>query len=405
MANTALTASIIAREALVMLENQLGILNTLYRAHEDEFAKSVNGYRVGDSISIRRPADFTVRTGATASIQDVIEGSVTLQVSQQVGVDFQFTSTELTMKIEDLSERVIRPAMSTIVNEIARDCFSQFYQAVYEWVGTPGQTVDAFSDFAKAPERLDIMAVPQDNRQAGMHPTDYWGLIGAQTSLFVQDIARPAFREGAMGNVAGLDTYMSQVLPTHTVTAATAMNIPSGAVSYDTAKNTWTQTVAATGITGATATLNAGDVFTLPNTFKVNPKTKVSTGVLQQFVITTSVTASGGNATVTFAPPMITSGPHQTVTASTGGAATFVGTASTAYRQNLAYHKNAFALAVVPMDLPPGAYGAARDTYKGFSARVIPFYDGTNDISKWRLDILYGRRTIDPRLAVRFSGS
>src|SRR5262245_7922284 len=110
MANTALTADIIAREALVILENSLGVLGTFYRAHEDEFSKTVNGYKVGDTISIRRPADFTVRTGAPVSLQDVIEGKVTLQVSQQIGVDFQFTSNELTLKIEELSDRVIKPA-------------------------------------------------------------------------------------------------------------------------------------------------------------------------------------------------------------------------------------------------------------------------------------------------------
>src|SRR5262245_34241592 len=125
MANTALTADIIAREALVILENNLGVLGTFYRAHEDEFSKPANGSNVGDTISIRRPADFTVRTGATASSQDVIEGKVTLQVATQIGVDFQFTSSELTLKIEELSERVIKPAMSTIVNEMARDCFVQ----------------------------------------------------------------------------------------------------------------------------------------------------------------------------------------------------------------------------------------------------------------------------------------
>jgi hypothetical protein len=37
--------------------------------------------------------------------------------------------------------------------------------------------------------------------------------------------------------------------------------------------------------------------------------------------------------------------------------------------------------------------------------RVIPVYDGVNDISKWRLDVLYGRKLIDPRLATRFSGT
>ena len=63
------------------------------------------------------------------------------------------------------------------------------------------------------------------------------------------------------------------------------------------------------------------------------------------------------------------------------------------------------ALAVVPLQLPPAAYGAARETYKGLSCRVIPIYDGTNDVSKWRLDLLYGRKLIDPRLGCRLSGT
>ena len=42
---------------------------------------------------------------------------------------------------------------------------------------------------------------------------------------------------------------------------------------------------------------------------------------------------------------------------------------------------------------------------KRLSVRVQPYYDGTNDVSKWRLDLLYGRKLIDPRLAVRSSGT
>ena len=37
--------------------------------------------------------------------------------------------------------------------------------------------------------------------------------------------------------------------------------------------------------------------------------------------------------------------------------------------------------------------------------RVIPVYDGINDVSKWRLGLLYGRKLIDPRLATRLSGT
>lgn len=419
MANTALTASIVAKEALVILENELGILKRMYRAHESEFNNNVNGYKVGDTISIRRPADFTVRSGATLSTQDVIEGKTTLTIDQQIGVDFQFTSTELTLQIQDLSERVIKPAMSSIVNYMTNDLLTQMYRGTYNWVGTPGNTVDAFTDFAKAPERLDLMAVPQADRAAAFAPTDYWGLVGSQTALYASNIASDAFRRGEMGMVGGIDTLMSQVVPTHTVGPLGGTPLVNGAsqnVTYDTAKNSWSQSLITDGWTAAAASrLKAGDVFTLfaagtsgATVMMVNPKTKASTGVAQQFVVVSDVSSDGsGNATLTISPPIITSGPHQTVNVAPADNAglTILGSASTAYRQNLVFHKNTMGLAIVPLEMPQAAYNGARESYKGVSVRVIPIYDGTNDISKWRLDLLYGRKVLDPRLATRLSGT
>jgi hypothetical protein len=43
------------------------------------------------------------------------------------------------------------------------------------------------------------------------------------------------------------------------------------------------------------------------------------------------------------------------------------------YLQNLVFHKNAFALAVVPMEKPAGAVDVARKSYKGLSVRVVPY--------------------------------
>jgi hypothetical protein len=68
------------------------------------------------------------------------------------------------------------------------------------------------------------------------------------------------------------------------------------------------------------------------------------------------------------------------------------------------FHKNAFALAVVPLIKPPGAVSVSRESYKGLSVRIIPYYDGTNDVSNYRCDILFAVKTADPRLAVRISG-
>lgn len=414
MSNTTLTASIVAKSALAILENELGWVGKVHRAHEDEFSKSVNGYKVGDTVSIRRPADFTVRSGAEISVQDVIEGKTTLTIDKQIGVDFQFSSTDLTLKIEDLSERVIKPAMSSIVNSLSADLATVAYQGFYNWVGTAGQTVNSFADFAKGPERLDEMAVPQDGRLALLSPADHWGLLGSQTALYIQGAANSAYRNGELGMIGGVETYMSQVTPTHTRgTADNTTPLTDGnsqEVTYTTAKDTWTQSLVTDGW-DSSSTLKAGDVFTIDGVYMVNPKTKATTGILQQFVITANVTANEtttADTTLTISPPIIVTGAHQTCTYSgnfDGRTITLIGTASTGYKQNMVFHKNALSLAVVPMELPAAAYGAARESYKGFSCRVIPIYDGTYDISKWRLDLLYGRRLIDPRLGTRLSGT
>lgn len=414
MANTTLTADIIAKEALAILDNELGWIKKIHRAYEDEFSNAVNGYKVGDTISIRRPEDGQVRTGATLSATDVIEGKVTLTIDQQIGTDFQFSSTDLTLKIDDLSERVIKPRMTNVVNYLANDVLTQMYKGVYNWVGTPGETINSFSDFSQGPKRLDIMSVPAGDRCAILSPDDHWGLLGTATGLFMNGVATDAYRMGELGKLGGVDTYMSQVAPTHTTGARGGTPLVNGAnqnVTYDTAKNTWTQSLVIDGASNSiTGWAKAGDVFTIANVYMVNQKTKATTTVLQQFVVTADADSSGAGAvTLTISPPIISASgqPHRTVSAAPAdnAALTFVGSAATGYVQNLAFHKNTMALACVPMEMPQGAYNGSRQTHKGFSLRVIPIYDGTNDISKWRLDLLYGRKVIDPRLATRVSGT
>ena len=414
MANTTLTASIVAKAALAILDNELGWLKKLYRAHESEFSNRVNGYKIGDTISIRRPADFTVRSGATMDLQDVIEGKTTLTIDQQIGVDFSFTSSDLTLEVTDLAERVMKPAMTNIINHMADDVATQMYQGFYNWVGTPGNELSSYAEFALGPERLDEMAVPMTDRCALLSPADHWGLLGNQTGLYIENVARDAYRNGSLGMIGGVDTFMSQVTPTHTTGTRDATTpLTDGVdqnVTYDTAKNTWTQSLVTDGWDSA-ATIKAGDVFTLDGVYMVNPKTKSSTGILQQFVVTTDVTANAtttSDTTLTISPPIILSGPHQTVTLSgvsttDGLTITPVGTASTAYKQNMVFHKNSMALAIVPLEMPQGVVNGARESYKDMSVRVVPVYDGVNDVSKWRLDLLYGRKLVDPRLGTRLS--
>lgn len=413
--NSTLTADIIAKEALMHLDNNLVFAKQVFRGYENEFSKKVNGYEVGETISIRRPTDFTVRTNATMSTQDVTEGKVALTVDQRRGVDFEFTSQDLTLKIGELGERVIKPAMIQLANSV--DTYlAGLYSSVPNWVGTSGQKVNSYADFALAPERLDEMAVPQDTRAAILSPSDHWALLGSQTSLYIQDAAKGAYRKGSLGEIGGVDTFMSQNVLTHTAgtrtNAAVDQSITSATTTYSSVKDTMTQTIHMDGL-GTTKTVKKGDVFTIAGVYAVNPVTKAALPFLKQFVVTTDVSSdavSTGDADVVVYPALIWSGAFQNVSVQgvtdlNDQTVTWVQAASAADRQNLVFHKNAFALVMVPLVSPPGAVDVSRQSYKGTSVRIIPVYDGTNDISKWRCDILFGGKTIDPRLATRLSGS
>jgi hypothetical protein len=405
MANSVLTIDVIAKEALMHLDNNLVAAKLVHRGHESDFGNAMNGYEAGDAISIRRPADFTVRDGATASNQDVVEGKVTLTVDKQKGIDFGFTSKDLTLEIGELSQRVIKPAMIQLANQVDRDVLN-LYKQVPNWVGETGQTVNSFADFAKAPQRLDEFAVPDEGRAAILSPADHWALLGNQTGLYIQDAARGAYRQGSLGMIGGVDTYMSQNVPVHTTgsditTVTVNQALTTATTTYASVKDSMEQTITIAG-----GNLNAGDVITIADVNAVNPVTKADLGFLKQF----TVVSYAANSLVVY-PALIWSGPFQNVQVASGvtdlntKAIVAIGAAGATNRANLVFHRNAFALAMVPMIAPPGAPKVSRQSYKGTSVRLIPTYDGTNDISNFRLDVLYGVKAIDPRLAVRLSGT
>ena len=410
MPNTTLTASIVAKAAIGILENELVMAGNVYRGYEGEFDKKINGYEIGDTITIRKPTDFTVRNTITASPQDVSEAKTTLTINQVAGVDFKFTSQQLTLNIGDLSERVIRPAMVQIANQIDVQVMS-LYKDIPQWVGTPGTAISTFAGFAKGAQNMDQRSVPMGGRKAVLAPADFWALAGSQTALFSQQINNKSYRDGEIGKIGGIDTMMSQNAPTFTVGPMGGTPQVNGAAqgtAYD-LTGTNTQTLLTKGWTAAAAArVVAGDVFTIANVYDVNPVTKATLPFLKQFVVKASASSdASGLATLTISPQIITSGAFQTVSVVPADSANlvFVGTANTNYSNSLFFDKNAFALAMVPMVKPPGAVDCSRQSKNGISVRVIPYYDGTNDVSSWRLDCIFGTKTIDPRLAVRVSGT
>lgn len=412
MSNTTLTADIIAKEAVAILENNCVMGGLVHRGYEDEINKNVNGYKVGETVSIRRPADFTVRRGAVAAVQDVVEGKIPVTVDIQDGVDFKFTSADLTLQIGDLSERVIKPAMMQLCNTIDREIMG-LYKYIPNQVVIPSGGINSFADFALAPERMDTIGIPQDDRYAVLSPADHWALLGSQTALYMQDAAKGAYRSAKLGMIGNVDTYMSQNTPVHTTgdrTGTDLIDLPiiDGTFTWANSKDSTYITIHMDGFNAATSTVKMGDTFTISDVYDVDPVSKAALAHLKQFVVMEDFTASGSEGDIKIWPPLILSGSQKTAHLSTGtdindNTVTWRGTASTIYRESLFFRKNAFALTMVPMEKPPGAIDVGRRTYKGYSVRVIPYYDGANDVSNWRLDVLYGVDAIDTRQAVRAS--
>lgn len=387
MANTLLTPTAVTRESLRILHQKLNFVGNIVREYDDSYAKS--GAKIGDSLKIRLPNQYTVRSGATLSAQDTTESSVTLQVATQKGVDLNFTSVDLTLSLDDFSKRIIQPAMSVLAATIEADALSMYKDVSNSiWNGGSAATYNKALD---ARVLLQRALAPQSDRMALMDALAMADVVKDTKSLFNDDssIAKQ-YKEGYMGRAAGFDWAENTMMPAHTRGGSNGAYLTNGA----------TQTGSTLVVdTGATAPA-AGDVITIAGVFSVHPETKVSTGILQQFVI-------GAGATTTsfpISPAIVATGATQNVTngAADNQAVTFLGTASTAVQTSLLFQKEAFAFATADLVMPSGVDFASRQVLDGISMRVVRQYDINNDKFPCRLDVLYGYKTLRPQLAVRY---
>jgi len=404
MSNSLLTIDMITRKALEILENNLVITRNVNRQYDDSFA--VEGAKIGSTLRIRLPDRALVTDGAALQVQDDNEQYTTLTVSSQKHIGVNFTSAELTMQLDDFAERVLKPRISQLASSVDNDV-ANAYKGIYQSVGTPGTTPSTSLVLLQANQKLNEMAAPMQNRYATVNPAANAGLVEGMKGLFnpVSTISKQ-FKNGLMGEgILGFDEMsMSQSIVQHTTgtRSATASLTIGSTVSTQGAT-----TVAINGDTGS-ATFKAGDVFTIAGVYAVNPQTRQSTGSLQQFVVTADATASSGNwSSVSISPALYTSSNALATVDSfpqSGAAVTVVGSASTTYPQNLAYHRDAIAFATADLLLPQGVDMASRQVHNGISLRIVRQYDINNDRMPCRIDVLYGYSVIRTPMAARIWG-
>lgn len=408
MANTLLTPSIITNEALRILHNELTFSKQINREYDERFAKS--GAKIGSTLQVRRPVQFTVRSGSTLSTQDVVETKKDLTVATQIGIDWEFSDADLTMTIDNFSDRYLKPAAARLATELDYRALGM-YKQVHNQVGTPGTTPATSSVYLQAGAKLDHNACPRDGRRyINMEAEANAATVAGLQGLFnAQGRIADQYTKGLMGrDTLGFDFYMDQNINRHSVGPLGGTPLVNGAGQGVSSGYAETSSLVTDGWTASAANrLKEGDVFTIAGVYSVNPETKQSTGQLQQFVVRADTNSDGsGNATVTISPAIITGGAYQTVTnaPADNAAITVSGTASTAYPINMAFHKDAFTLVTADMELPGGMDMAQRASSDGISLRFVRGYDINADKRVCRFDLLFGMVAIRPEWACRIIG-
>jgi hypothetical protein len=405
MAQNFKNTSLVTRLMLKAFMNSLQMGAKVDRQLDSQFRK------VGDTINVRRPVMFTATDGATiSSATDIEERTSAVQLDQRKKVNFEITSQDLTLSVEDFTARFVNPAAAELAQQV-ESSIADAYKQIGNFVGTPGTAPSTFLEVGAAAKVLSKLGVPMDTRWCAFYDEDAsLALANGLKTVFPTTISTKAIEEASIGRYSKFDMFENQSLKLHTVGVATGTPLVNGASeagTYAANGDAWSQTLNTDGWTNDTAgILLAGDVITIAGVNSVNRKTRQDTGDLQTFVVTADAAAGSttGPAALTISPPIITDGPYQTVAAAPADDAAITvktGTGGTKHKQNMAFHQNAITLAMAPLDLPTDGATASRESFGNISIRAVRQYDIINDKTIYRFDILYGVKAQNPDFAVR----
>ncbi len=389
MSNSLLTDSVITRKAVRLFKNSNLFIQNIDTQYDSRFA--VEGAKIGDTLRIRLPNDYTVTDGPALSIQDTTEKQTTLTVQYQRHVDVAFTSAQRALQLDDFNERVAAPMVNNLAGDVALQVMSDSEGQICNYIANTsgaGAVITPNADTVLTARAIlaENSAPTMPGRKIIVDPRTNARVTSSLSGLFnpSQEVSQQ-YRTGEMKNALGFSWFEDQTVLKHTSGTFTAGTV-NGANQTGT-------TLAVNAITG---TLLDGDIITIDGVNGVNRVTKQTTGRARQFVVTASV-ASGATSLSIY--PAITPAvggvavQYQTVTASPADAAaiTLATQPSETYIRNFAYAPEAVTMATADLYLPTGGViDAGRSAYDGISMRMVTDYLMGSDQPATRIDVLFG---------------
>ena len=386
---------------------------------------------------MRKPARFKGTAGPALNVEDFVETSVPVTLTNQFHVDTQFITSDLLLSMDMFSKRVLKPKIAAIANRIDFDVAVAMRVGTPNIVGTAGTAPVTLAPFLSAGALLDTEGVPRDGeRSMVLDQFSQASMVGALTGLFNPQIAiGEQYKKGLMSReTVGFDWYMDQNISNQQfATLAGTPQFSTTGTSSALLSTGWADsgTLQTKLWTASTAVLNVGDVFMMAGVFMVNPQNRAATKQLRYFVVRppvgtpsngtfapstdifgnvtggTYTSDSGGLLQVTVANAAISAGQFQNVSAAPANSAGITLFASNQNSpQSMAFHRDAYTLVSADLPLPGGVDMAARAAHKdvGVSIRVVRQYTINNDALPTRLDVLYGLAPLYRELACRVAG-
>jgi hypothetical protein len=394
---------VIAKAAAQTLFDNMVFAQTIDKADASDF-DGKNGYKAGDTIQTSIPARYVPQQtfDITSSIQDSVEekAPLTLDIISTVGMEIDTFEFATEVELKNTIKRFVIPAAESIAQDVETRFLEKATDATYNSVGTAGSNAYTVADSLAGMTKLDENLAPRGDRHFLLNSAALANAVDARKGLFQssEEIASQ-YKKGRMGTADGFDWYSNELITTHT-----NGNDVTGVAIDDTVLE-GASTIHVDGVTTGTGTVKKGQIFTIADVFMVHPITKVATSVLQQFVVTADVTASGtSDADLEISPAIYAgSGGLQNVDAlpADDAAIVFVGGASSALKQPLQYHRSAFKCVSVPLIQPVNAEFVAQETVGGITVAVIRDFDILKRRMVTRLDFLGGLSAVRPEWSVR----
>jgi hypothetical protein len=390
MANTFITTDLVSNTALAMFANNSPFVMTGSRIYQEDFTSS--GYKIGDTLQVRRQNHFIVGDGSSATPQNIIETVETITVAHQYHALIAYTIQDLSLRIEDFSRLFIAPAIQEIVTQMEKDIGTAAEQSLNFFTGTAGTAINSYTTVDTAGAKLLEQGVNiSDNAYLAMTVRDGSALKGALLTNFTPVFNEDIVRQSAIGHLSYFDIFQSQNIVRHTAGAGPLLHpgdtlLVNGAVSSG-------STIVMDGASfSVTDYFVVGDVISIAGVESVNPVGRKATGQNMQFVVTGNASSDGaGNITVSVAPSIIsdTGNPNRNVSNAipNNAAVTMIGS----HNVNVAYPERALDIVCPPLyKLQVPFASVAVDPETGLSLAVTQTGDILGYQNYMRIDLLCG---------------